>query len=234
MQRKPSHFGSNTTVARRAAARAASFASIGSTRRRAPGSVIAEPDERGDRVGDRQLVALARGAVLALDDAAGEALRADDDLHRHADEVGVGELHARARVAVVVEHVDAAPRRARRRAGRRPRAPSRPRRPCRAARRGARRTARARRATRCRARRGAPRRPRRRCARRRCRSSPSPSGARRRLRRCRSRRAPREYFVPSWNTWPTSMPRSTDSGDATARARIAGRRRSRGRPTRRP
>ena len=38
---------------------------------------------------------------------AADALRADDELHRHADEVGVGELHARAHVAVVVEHVDA-------------------------------------------------------------------------------------------------------------------------------
>ena len=152
-----------------------------------------------------------------------DALGADDELHRHADEVGVGELHARAHVAVVVEHVDALRAAAPRRCARRPR--------CTAAALlaaaghddevhvvGRERRA----ATRCRARRGAPRRPRRARATRRCRSNPSPSGAARRSRRCSARRAPREYFVPSWNTWPTSMPRSIDERLPAARARVAG------------
>ena len=48
-----------------------------------------------------------RRTDLALDHAATEPLRADDELQRHADEVGIGELHARARVTIVVEHLDA-------------------------------------------------------------------------------------------------------------------------------
>src|SRR4051794_32217379 len=52
-------------------------------------------------VGNRQELALARGAALELDLALGEALRADEDLPRRADEVGGCELRARAPVAGV-------------------------------------------------------------------------------------------------------------------------------------
>src|SRR4029079_10002556 len=47
-------------------------------------------------------------AYLLLDDPARESLATDDDLVRQTDEVGVGELDARARVAIVVEDVDTA------------------------------------------------------------------------------------------------------------------------------
>ena len=66
--------------------------------------------EAGDRLVDRQLLALAGAAVLELDDALGGAAAGDQD-RRDADQLGVGELHARAR----------------RRRGRRP-GPARPRR----------------------------------------------------------------------------------------------------------
>ena len=58
-------------------------------------------------VGERQHLPLARRAALQLDLALGEAARADDDLPGQADQVGGGELGARALVAVVVEHVAA-------------------------------------------------------------------------------------------------------------------------------
>ena len=151
-----------------------------------------------------------------------ETLGADDELHRHAEQVGVGELHAGARIAVVEQHRDAARLAARRTdasaaattVARRVAAPGqhdevhvvrrerrRPRQPVR--------------------RRGTPRRRPRRSARCRCRSNPSASGAARRLRRCKRASSASEYFVPSWNTCPTSMPRSTD--ERVARSAGTGR-----------
>ena len=51
-------------------------------------------DERAtSATGRRPLVLLAGRAVVALDDAPREPLRADDELHGHAEQVGVGELH---------------------------------------------------------------------------------------------------------------------------------------------
>ncbi len=47
---------------------------------------------------------LAGGAALQLDHALGHALGTDDQLPRHADQVGGGELAARPLVGVVVEH----------------------------------------------------------------------------------------------------------------------------------
>ena len=49
----------------------------------------------GHRRVDRQLVTPSRAAVLPLDDAPRQSPAADDELGRHAEEVGVGELHAR-------------------------------------------------------------------------------------------------------------------------------------------
>ncbi len=67
------------------------------------GSRTALSDVRG-RVGDRDVLALAAGPVLDLDDALGETL-ADHDDRGHADQLGVLELHARRDLhAVVVQH----------------------------------------------------------------------------------------------------------------------------------
>ena len=59
-----------------------------------------------ERRGAVELLALAGGAALQLDLAGLDAARADDDLPGQADQVGLGELGARALVAVVVEHLD--------------------------------------------------------------------------------------------------------------------------------
>ena len=70
-------------------------------------------------VGERSARGAPVAAALELDLALGEALRADDDLPGHADEVHGRELRARPLVAVVVEHVEAGARRALGRARRR-------------------------------------------------------------------------------------------------------------------
>src|SRR5205814_2099084 len=91
---------------RRADATDASAPTVwGNREDRAP---VRSAGERVERGVERELVPLTRGALLALDHAASDALRTDRDLHRHAEQVGVGELHARAGVAVVEEDVDAA------------------------------------------------------------------------------------------------------------------------------
>ena len=60
-----------------------------------------------DDVGHGDVLALAGAAVLDLDHAVGQAA-ADDDDRRHADQLGVLELHARRhRVAVVEQHAQA-------------------------------------------------------------------------------------------------------------------------------
>ena len=69
------------------------------------GQLIHLRDERIERIVERELVAFAGGAHLALSDAAAESLGTHRDLDGHAEEVGVGELHPRADVTVVVEDV---------------------------------------------------------------------------------------------------------------------------------
>ncbi len=59
------------------------------------------------RLGQRHGLALTRGAVLDLDHALGKALLAHHDLVGPADQVGIGELHARTLVAVVEDDLDA-------------------------------------------------------------------------------------------------------------------------------
>src|SRR5262245_443006 len=112
MQRKPSYFGSNDQPSPSGNV-ALAFANIGEPGRGTASAIglLSTPSplsggERAHRVGERELVLLAGGAVTALDHPTGEALRADGDAHRHAEQIGVGELHAGARVAVVVEHRD--------------------------------------------------------------------------------------------------------------------------------
>src|SRR4051794_25149025 len=117
MQRKPSHFGSNNTAPACGRSRdsLASIGSIGGCSRSVITTMVARSGrECSHATGDsahafvhRQLTALAGGALLSLDDTAREPFRADDELDRHADEVGVGELHAGTHVTVVVENVDA-------------------------------------------------------------------------------------------------------------------------------
>ena len=66
-----------------------------------------EPLQAGEQIDRGDALALAAGPALQLDLALGEAAGADDDLPGQADEVGRGELGARALVAVVVEHAEA-------------------------------------------------------------------------------------------------------------------------------
>ncbi len=56
--------------------------------------------------GERQFVTVAGRPDLAFDNSAPDALGADNELHGHADEIGVGELHTGTHVAVVEQHVD--------------------------------------------------------------------------------------------------------------------------------
>ena len=146
---------------------------------------------------------LAAPPDLDLDLARRERAAADRDPHRAAEQLGVGELLARAR------------RRARRRASRSPSSlqlgvepvgerPLLAALACRA-RPSRRRTARSRAATRSRARRRTARPPPRPRAPARSRSSPSRSAARCRTRRGSSRRAARSSAVPSLKMLPTSI-----------------------------
>src|SRR6478735_7906506 len=106
MQRNPSHFGSYDHWSPTGISRA-SFASIGDTGGFTFSVIVPHslrPQQDCDGFVARDLVALPRRPDLAFDDAAGEALGADDDLRRDAHEVRVRELHARSSLAVVVEH----------------------------------------------------------------------------------------------------------------------------------
>src|SRR5690606_26084013 len=59
----------------------------------------------GAIIRDRTRRALARRADLDLDLAGGRTARADDELHRNADQVGGGELAACALVGVIHQHI---------------------------------------------------------------------------------------------------------------------------------
>ena len=77
---------------------------------RAQGVLLPRPDELGGaprHLAQRNQLDRLVAAELPLDLALGEALLADRDPDRDADQIGVLELHARALVAVVVEHVEA-------------------------------------------------------------------------------------------------------------------------------
>ena len=63
-------------------------------------------EERGDVV-ESELVPLAAGPGLAFDHSPNQALGAEHELDGHAEEIGVGEFHPRARLPVVIEDVDA-------------------------------------------------------------------------------------------------------------------------------
>ena len=65
------------------------------------------PSALGGRAVDRQAVGLAAAALGRLDDAVLEAAAPDDEAQRAAEQLGVGQLLPRPRVALVVEGLDA-------------------------------------------------------------------------------------------------------------------------------
>src|SRR5947209_15535096 len=71
--------------------------------------IAASSCDQPDGIIRRKHLPLAALAILHLDVARGEPLRADDDLPWQADEVEGSELRAGALVAVVVEHLTASP-----------------------------------------------------------------------------------------------------------------------------
>ena len=107
MQRNPSHFGSYAHWSPTGISRA-SLASIGET----GGFTLSVTSAL--RLDDASATASARGIssrspvarILRSTMPLAMPFVADDDLHRHADEVGVGELHAGPHLPVVEEHVE--------------------------------------------------------------------------------------------------------------------------------